>query len=570
MCSSLLGICFTLSGSNQTGNCTETSLDRGDIFVSQIDERFEFEIINDERRALFFAWILDVSDEQFNMGIEQLRKDNISFRVLDDLFRDQMPFTAVVEHMYVDRTYRDSYYTYYSAKHFNYSRYCKRVSFFSGTFEASFIDCDETDLEQSFMGTIVIRPISGRSVGRTLLAPKYFLKQKPVRIRLTKYNVTIYGKGLCVRAFPYSMQDGETTSCAEITILNLLDYYSQTYPDYHFMLPSDIERIVEKNSYERRLPTLGLSYELLSKIFCEAGFYPRLYAANKMGKRKFRHIMHKYIESGIPVALGLRYGPSQRHSVVGIGYAMPEPSTLTKCVTSAYNATSRKTLWVCDVADGVSEYCIMDDNQPPYQIVKCGFRNGSNGELCLGEPEVEYMMVPLYKRMILEAADAHDICMSLLADDSFGIMQYLSSNSKLQDICRNCGCKDVLNMGQKENPLTIRVFMASSRTFKRERDRIFRAGNSAAQQIYSQMAFPKFIWVCEISTPELMRNGKAFGEIVIDATASAEAKSNSFIILHYPGAILGRTPENFPLSSHNKFEYVTEWDIFDKFDGNLE
>lgn len=531
--------------------------------------RVEFEIINDKQRILFFAWVLDIPTTQFDMGIEQLRKDNISFRVLDDLFRDKMPFTAVVENMYVDRTYRDSYYTYYSAKHFNYNRYCKRVSFFSEIFDISFIDCDESELEKSFMGTIVIRPISGRSLGRTILTPKYFVNQKSSRIRLTKYNVTIYGKCLNIVAFPYSMQDGETTSCAEITILNLLDYYSRTYPDYHFMLPSDIEHIVERNSFERRLPTIGLSYELLSKIFCEAGFYPRLYAANKMEKRKFRHIMHKYIESGIPVALGLRYGPNRRHSVVGIGYAMPDPLMLTQHVTSTHDTTSGKTLWFCDVADGVNTYCIMDDNQPPYQMTKCDFRNGDDGVLCLGEPEIEYMMVPLYKRMILEAADAHDICMSILVNERFGIMQYISNNSELEDICRNYGY-NILDIGRKENPLTVRVFMASSRTFKRERDSIFRTGNPAAQRMFNRIPFPKFVWVCEISVPELLKKGKVLGEIVIDATASADAKSNSFILLHYPGAIFGRTPVDFPLSDCKKLKYYVECNIFDEFGGNLE
>jgi len=537
--------------------------------VSQTEERFEFEITDDNRRNLFFAWILGISDQQYQLGVQQLRENNISFHILDDLFKDQMPFTAVVEDMYVDRTYRDSYYSYYSSKHFVYSRYCKRVSFFSGTFDAQFADCEGSFLEQSFMGAIVIRPISGRSIGRTLLAPKYFLRNSPsrVRIRMTEYNVTIYGKRLHVKAFPYSMQDGETTSCAEITILNLLDYYSQTYSDYHFMLPSDIENIVEKNSYERHLPTLGLSYELLSKIFCEAGFYPRLYAANKMEKRKFQHIMHKYIESGIPVALGLRYGPNRRHSVVGIGYGKPDLAELTRHVTSAYHAASRKTLWVCDVADGVGEYCVMDDNKPPYQMVKCHL---DGGKLRLGEPEVEYMMVPLYKRMILEAADAHDICMSLLADDSFGIMQYLTDDPRLNTVFKKCGIQeDLPRIGQKEAPLAIRVFMASSRTFRRERDRAFLGKNPEVQQLYNQVALPKFVWVCEISTPELLKNGKVLGEIVIDATASAEAKSNSFIILHYPGAILGRRPGDFPLGTHTSFLSIDSWDVFSRFDGNL-
>lgn len=91
-------------------------------------------------------------------------------------------------------------------------------------------------------------------------------------MRLAKYVVTVFGKQLEVWAFPYGMQDGETTSCAEVTILNLLDYYSQSYPEYHYLLPSEISHLVEKSSFERRMPTTGLSYELISKVFAKQDF----------------------------------------------------------------------------------------------------------------------------------------------------------------------------------------------------------------------------------------------------------------------------------------------------------
>lgn len=42
------------------------------------------------------------------------------------------------------------------------------------------------------------------------------------------------------------MQDGETTTCAEVTILNLMDYFGKKYCEYRSILPSDIVSIVEK------------------------------------------------------------------------------------------------------------------------------------------------------------------------------------------------------------------------------------------------------------------------------------------------------------------------------------
>ena len=93
--------------------------------------------------------------------------------------------------------------------------------------------------------------------------------------------------------------------------------------------------------------------------------------AKKMNNVKFRHILHYYIESGIPVALGLKLGEENKHSVINIGYKVPETSELGRELTCAYDQDSKNILWICDTADIVDTYCIMDDNRVPYKISKC-------------------------------------------------------------------------------------------------------------------------------------------------------------------------------------------------------
>ena len=532
-----------------------------------------FEIYNEDQQMNFIAWILNMSEQELARGKDFLIEYNTSFRVLWKLLSHVNIYTVVVEDHYVDRVYRDSYYFYYSGKHFSYNRFCKRLCLFNGTLNEHFYDCTCSELEKRFMGTIVIRPIPDRSIGRTLISPYYFLPDNiTCRVRVTDYQVTVYGKRLHFKAFPYSMQDGETTSCAEITILNLLDYYSQSYPEYHYLLPSEISGLAERNSYERRIPTNGLSYELISKIFCDVGFYPRLYSTKKMNNVKFRHILHYYIESGIPVALGLKLGEENKHSVINIGYKVPETSELGRELTCAYDQDSKNILWICDTADIVDTYCIMDDNRVPYKISKCeeiiqGIEQKSLS-LRLNECEVEYMMVPLYKRMILEAADAYDICLSILAGQQSGIRSFkeeIAASAELAEIDKNaCHC------GTKEEPLVIRLFMASSRTFRKSRDEEFRQGNREVRDLYNITVFPKFIWVCEITTRTLYQRNQVMGEIIIDATSSADAKMDSFIIIHYPGLICRRMPEDFTGVRDITFECITEWKPFAAFDNNLQ
>lgn len=531
-----------------------------------------FEICGEQQQLEFLAWILNISEQELVRGKDFLIDHNTSFRVLWKLLSHLNTYTVIVEDHYVDRVYRDSYYFYYSGKHFSYSRFCKRLCLFQGILNDNFYDCTCEELEQLFMGSIVIRPIPDRSIGRTLLNPKYFLPPNVrCQIRLAKYKVTVYGKRLSIRAFPYSMQDGETTSCAEITILNLLDYYSQSYPEYHYLLPSEISSLAELNSYERRMPTTGLSYELISKIFCDAGFYPRLYSTQKMIKIKFRHILHYYIESGIPVALGLKLGEENKHSVIGVGYTAPKHDRLGEELTCTYDSKSKNVIWTCDTADIVDAYCIMDDNRVPYKLSKCteeiSNTNQNISMLKLNECEMEYMMVPLYKRMILEAADAYDICLSILASEQFGMKQFLQENEIASELIKLD--KNISSSGTKDKPLVIRLFMASSRTFRRVRDEQFRTDNCEVRDLYNITVFPKFVWVCELTTRAFYEKEQVIGEIIIDATSSADAKMDSFIIIHYPNVICRRMPEDFAQIDDSVFEKINDWHPFSIFQGNL-
>ena len=48
---------------------------------------------------------------------------------------------------------------------------------------------------------------------------------------------------------------------------------------------------------------------------------------------------------------------------------------------------------------------------------------------------------------------------------------------------------------------------------------------------------PKFIWVCEISTPEQYKQGKVVGELIFDATANPHDRF-AFLSIHYPDLLL--------------------------------
>jgi len=323
-----------------------------------------------EALVSFLIEILEI-DAGEEINVKDLNKNN-SFRVLYKLLENISCLTIAIEHKYVEKVYRDSYYMHYSCKHQNYDRYCKRLFLFNGNImqDGVFPDYDIKFLQKEFIGTISIRPIAERKIGRSLINPYFVTDREEVYLRYAKYSVTISGVRLYINAFPYSMQDCETTTCAEITILNLLDYYSQKYSEYKYLLPSDIAEITKRNGFERSLPTKGLGYSVITKVFSEAGFYPKLYRVEALREvSQFKRIMHYYIESGIPVAVGVKIDDETRHSIVCMGHGKINYQNIDKKIYGIYAQDTDEYIWLIDSADLSNDYIVMDDGQEPY--AKC-------------------------------------------------------------------------------------------------------------------------------------------------------------------------------------------------------
>ena len=65
--------------------------------------------------------------------------------------------------------------------------------------------------------------------------------------------------------------------CTEVTLLNLLEFYSNSYDDYRAVVPKDIIESEQRHSHERVLPSRGITYPILTKVLSDFGFSPRLY-----------------------------------------------------------------------------------------------------------------------------------------------------------------------------------------------------------------------------------------------------------------------------------------------------
>lgn len=464
------------------------------------------------------------------------------------------PFSVVTEPFHVDRVYRDSYYTYFSNQHFQLSRFCKRISFFNIELndDLFYNKSSIKHIVESFLGACVIRPLTNGAIGHTLLSPRIFSRYNHYTAyeRLTDFKINVRGLSLCVKCFPYSMQDTETTSCSGITLINILEYFSNRYADYKFINPSDIVRICKDSSCERVLPTRGMKYTHLSRVFTKFGFSPRLYYDQALpnGVYSLKKIWHYYIESGIPVALGLGnrlQNTKSGHSIIGIGHSEE------KRPYDDVTLTHRNGVNFIDTADLYDKYIIMDDNQLPFALRS--FERISEYDF---QPNT--LAVPLSKRMFMEATDAFDIATSIITDSSLGICRISAMHRSYK------------NLGSVKDPYVLRLFLTSARSYKEHKLKS-KGDNKKMKKIYTNLPLPRFVWICEIYTKAGFESNKTIGEIILDATSSSKSGINSMVSLRYLNRIAIRSPEQSINSLINMFsnKELKYWASMSGFNGNL-
>lgn len=268
--------------------------------------------------------------------------------------------------------------------------------------------------------------------------------------------------------------------------------------------------------------------------------------------------MHYYVESGIPVALGVKNSINKTaHSIICIGHGKIREEIIGLKKHAVYDDEFKEHIWIIDSSDLCEEYIIMDDGQPPYLKYQWKTQKQeilSPVKCTLGDYEPVTLMVPLYKRMFLEAEDAYDVCTTTLCSKIVGIRRFCPK------------------LGSKDNPVIIRLFMASSSNFKHIRISGFRKMNEEVRAHYIETLFPRFIWVCEIYSKESYCEKKAIGEIVVDATASPY-DNDKILIAHYPCFIMthkmARMDNQEDMETENSFDKVNLWEPFDGYTNNL-
>ena len=140
----------------------------------------------------------------------------------DEYFRELKAKTIVVEPSYVDRDYLEDFAGYYVKCFESYGRWCTRLHFFDRLltrpeFEATLRGdpgaLARGDLEGSYLGFIVVKPLPETVVGRTCLKtyPGNGRRQYPI---VRRYKANLFGTALQVDTLAFQEQDREVAACA--------------------------------------------------------------------------------------------------------------------------------------------------------------------------------------------------------------------------------------------------------------------------------------------------------------------------------------------------------------------
>lgn len=405
-----------------------------------------------------------------------------------------------IEYPYVDRVYRDSYYTYFASKLTKYPRNCIRVCLFEKGLEEEkfFTEEGRNWMKNNFLGFFIIRPThGGGNIGLSCISPNA-LRDNSVRICRCEIQINVRGVAMSVSGFPSSSQDSETMTCAETSLWALVEYFSHRYENYTTLLPSRIHSTLASATVERQVPSNGLSIPNLSYGLKEFGFATRIYASESFEHNVLMDLIDIYMESGIPLVTGMANN-QVGHAFLTIGKARGTDY----CSGNLIELHNGKQIYDYPNA---KKLVVIDDNHTPYKLLD---RINNDAHYVTSNPDwknckIDSIVVPLYPKVYLEAFEARKYAISQIKRS-----QYFST---------------------LDEDLSVRVFLASGRSYKR-----YILGlddlDHEIKVVIVDTEMPKLIWIAELYScnPDGTFPGKDMnvkGLMIVDATEPKMSPNN--------------------------------------------
>lgn len=463
----------------------------------------------------------------------------------------------ILELSHTDRDFSSSHAAFYASLFTPYQKLCRRINFFTRDPSEIFstaqnaVDLSRAieGLQNDYLGFVVLRPLQHAPVGSCVLSAGHLFQGTSEITVTANYRVHLLGAELTVKGTPLTQQDTRIGACAQAAIWCVGRHFHTRHNSRWFSL-SDVSEIALKPTdatISQSLPagSAFLTADNMIRALSGMDRHPVIYhrPANGAWPSPPADIIYKYLDSGIPVIIGLHDQNDQTgHAVVAVGHEFDTNVDLS-------NIGDSPTL-----ARGIVNFYAMDDQRGPYIKIPVS-KNIHSLEINWNiEEHCTFFIVPLPEKVYMtgEISEvlSRDIVKNLIHKrDTF--LNHVGFDNYPDDLKD----KEFEDNAQFSNKIVTRTYLTHGWKYLSRAVR-----NNLSDKLKIELLthrFPRFVWVTEFSKAEDSFNAdpcfkRVLAHVVNDATGS-QFWSNT-IVADVPGIAVTysyKSNENGPVRSLN-------------------
>lgn len=354
--------------------------------------------------------------------------------------------TLLVEDPYVDRHYMQEYVGHYATVLRPIRSTATRIHFFASSLDEKSwtallhraADGEEArwsveaELEDHYLGYVVVRPIPACPVGRTALRPYAQRSSRIYAPAETTHEVHLHGLTLRVAALPFQQQDEGLGACATTALWSALARTTRA-DGGRAVTPLEVARATPGAQGQLVAAPMGLDLADMKGIIRSLGYEPHVFQPSEWDT--FLLAIKCYVRAGIPVVLRLRMDDGEVHAATVAGLREADDGEFARDLT--FGVTTASGNEITARATGLTRLYLHDDRLGPYGRFRfvapteeevreaaehevavndyIQFSPGRDGfERYLGRTRIESALAPLYPKIRLTAMGLMECAVSYL------------------------------------------------------------------------------------------------------------------------------------------------------------
>lgn len=219
----------------------------------------------------------------------------------------------IVENHYVDHDFLYDFAGYYVRCFNEYKRICYRLHFFNFSFEKKDFDLllsgapsqiTEKNLNDSYLGFVVVKPLPQTIIGRTCLKTYNSDNERRYYPITRNYPVNLFGISLQINSIAYQEQDKVVAACATSALWSVFHGTGMLF-QHSILSPVEITETACVNLplETRFFPNHGLSPAQMAQAIRCLNLEPLLINADN--KEVLKSTVYAYLRGEVPILMGI-------------------------------------------------------------------------------------------------------------------------------------------------------------------------------------------------------------------------------------------------------------------------